>query len=287
MDSLSILFISILFIALLLILLVNMRNHQKPFVIVINNLEPTKEGFEDTPQSSPLAQKIQTILKTFTGTKSKELCDLLQFIRKTKIDQALEKKYDETKPIDENLPPQELPSLTQSEAEKKVDAELALQIPGGPLSCPLLKYPKPTATDLEWLDFLQKLPSDFGARVVLMALYTRNTLQKALADIIEIKNEASKITTQEPFISLCPPSVADTRRAERKTKETAGCTLPEDASPQQIKSAVEETLKKLSSEKLSILKGKNIDPLINVDTLVNEAIALKIEIDTEKALLGA
>ncbi len=312
MDSLTILFTCILLIALLLILLVNLRNHQRPFVFIINNLERTKEGFgvknsnaphkkfnskelnffegfedsQNTPPLSPLALQIRSVLDPMVGTKSNDLCELVEFIRKRKIEDAIEKKYDETKPIDENLPPQELPSLTQSEAEKKVDAELALQIPGGPLPCPLLTYPKPTATDLEWLDFLQKLPSDFGARVVLMALYARNTLQKGLTDILEIKNAAAQVKTQEPFTALCPPSVADTRRAERKNKEQAGCTLPEDAAPQVIKTNIEETLKKLVSEKTTILKGKDVDPFLNLDTLVNEALAYKVEIEKEQATLS-
>ena len=105
-------------------------------------------------------------------------------------------------------------SMSDGELMKKVEAQLVIDIPGGALPCPLLQYPADTATDLEWLTWLQTIPSDFGARVVLMASYAddkltivANSLKDALAGDIELP-ELSK----ESFIDAVGFASADGRK---------------------------------------------------------------------------
>ena len=105
-------------------------------------------------------------------------------------------------------------SMSDGELMKKVEAQLAIDIPGGALPCPLLQYPADTATDLEWLTWLQTIPSDFGARVVLMASYAdkkltfvAKSMKDALAGDVELP-ELSK----ESFIDAVGFASADGRK---------------------------------------------------------------------------
>lgn len=78
-------------------------------------------------------------------------------------------------------------SISDGELMKKVEAQLAIDIPGGALPCPLLQYPADTATDLEWLTWLQTIPLDFGARVVFMSSYADDkltTVAKSMKDAL-------------------------------------------------------------------------------------------------------
>ncbi len=219
-----------------------------------------KETFVDTPavQSSQLPTQIRTILDRMVVP---ELCPLFQKVR------ANIKKNEAAGQ-----------TLSDSELNARVEKTLALSIPGGALPCPLLTYPRAGATDLEWLDFLQKVPSDFGARVVFMALYARNTLVKTqitldgnLKQMKQADIDSQVTKALESFAPLCPPDVADTRRAERANRATQGCALPEELTPQQIQDAVTDLLKKLVATKDSMLKAKGVDPAIDVRPLIEQA----------------
>lgn len=105
-------------------------------------------------------------------------------------------------------------SISDGELMKKVEAQLAIDIPGGALPCPLLQYPADTATDLEWLSWLQTIPSDFGARVVLMASYADNkltTVANSMKDALSGNIELPELP-KESFIDADGFASADGRK---------------------------------------------------------------------------
>lgn len=222
------------------------------------SLFPTQEGFQTKEQKTPTQAnnesfiKIKSILDPMI-TPAKDLCPLFDTITKNMM------KNEKAGT-----------SISDSEAKLRVQATLGIAIPGGPLPCPLLSYPPPTASDLELLEFVQSIPSDFGARIVLMALYARNTL-KTQADKLDsaLKGEA---VASESFqdIAICPPDIASSRRAE-KQQNTQTCKLPEELSPQQVKDGISDTLKTIVAKKNSILKNNKIEVTTDVSELVKEA----------------
>jgi hypothetical protein len=210
------------------------------------NVPEVIDGFADASQTEV---QVRAVLDEMD---SKDLCPLFVVIRTNMMKNAKAGQ-----------------DISDQEAAKRVEADLAVKIPGGALPCPLLKYPKAGSSDLEWLDFLQKVPSDFGARVVLMAVFaegflgtTEKTMKLALS---------GNGTPPEGF-AICSPDVADSRRAENQNKGSS-CTLPEDLNPLQIKEAITKLLKELVGNKTTILKSKKIDPLIDIKPLITKAKA--------------
>jgi hypothetical protein len=170
-------------------------------------------------------------------------------------------------------------ALSIADANKKVEANLAIKIPGGALPCPLFTYPKAGSTDLDWLAFVQGIPSDFGARVVFMAIYAKDylgTTEQSLKDALSGKGQVPKVDPAEAF-TVCTPDVADTRRAEKankvKAQAAATCELPEDMKPEDLEKAVLDLLKTLVAEKTSILLAKQIDPNLDILPLIKDATA--------------
>lgn len=210
------------------------------------------EGFTSEVTKNPLADKIKAVLNPMiAGTE--DLCSVFNVVKSNMI------KNEKTGN-----------SISDQEAERRVINALTLKIPGGPLPCPLLQYPKDSSTDLEWLTWLQNVPSDFGARVVLMALYAKESLQNTSQSLRTALKGMTAST--EPF-AVCPPDVAATRRAEKakQGQMQTTCTLPEDAKPEDIQEQVTLLLKKLVSSKTQILKENNIDPNINIIPLLQDA----------------
>jgi len=216
---------------------------------------PGAEGFE----VQEIESQIRAILDPMN---SEELCPLFTTIR---ANMAKNEKAGQ--------------DITDAEAAKRVEAELSLKISGGALPCPLLRYPKAGSTDLEWLDFLQKVPSDFGARVVLMAVYAQGFLSTTETTL---KLALSGNGTPPEGFTICSPDVADSRRAEASASAKGECTLPEDLTPAQIKEGVTTLLKKLVANKTTILKSKQIDPAINIKPLITQAKASAVYI-TQKS----
>ena len=194
-----------------------------------------------------------------------DLCSLYTILRQTGMKNA-------------KAGPGDPPS--DAEAARQVEAEFALKIPGGALPCPLLTYPKDGATDLDWLAFLQTIPADFGARIVFMALYARDTLKEQLTTI--------KHSLGEGFQAICTPDVAASRRSAAQAKEAAGCTLPEDLSPAQINQAATDLLKSLVATKTSALTAKLISPTLDIAPIVKEAMSYAAQLKTysDKAQSG-
>ena len=255
MDGLSILLGVLTFIFILVIVGMNSIN-SIPGILQTAN---ANEGFKDASASASASAstKIRKVLDKMGNSK---LCPLFTTIRENMAKNAKAGQ-----------------DISQKEVANRVEADLAIKIPGGALPCPLLKYPKDGATDLEWLDFLQKVPSDFGARVVLMAIFAKDflgTTQETLQAALSGKGTPPTESGTDGF-TVCSPDVADTRRAEKLKKATDkdSCTLAEDMSPQQIDDAIMTLLQKLVATKTTILKAKKIDPLIDINPLITQASA--------------
>lgn len=285
MDGLSVLFgiLTVVFIGV--VLGMNTIN------ITTNSTQNTKvlENFE--VQQSGVETQIRKILDPMAVP---ELCPLFESVRANmRKNEAAGQQ------------------ISEQEITARVEKTLDLAIPGGALPCPLLTYPKTGASDLEWLDFLQKVPADFGARVVFMALYARNQLVKTEITLAgnlkrlknrEIKSQVAKALglppepltqaeleqdSAEGFAALCPPDVADTRRAEKANKQAASCQLPEELSPQQIQDAITGFLKKIVATKDATLKAKGVDPAIDIKPIIAQAQKAASALDARKSQVEA
>jgi hypothetical protein len=210
----------------------------------INSVKPVLAKAAEGFANSEIEVQVRAVLDQMD---SNELCPLFTVIRKNMMKNAKAGQQ-----------------ISDEEAAKRVEADLAIKIPGGALPCPLLTYPKPGSTDLDWLDFLQKVPSDFGARVVLMAVFAEGFLTTTEETMKLALSGNGTPPTGEGF-AICSPDVADSRRAEKKDKP---CTLPEELGPAQIKEAITKLLKDLVANKTTILKSKQIDPLIDIKPLI-------------------
>lgn len=220
------------------------------------------EGFEDRAATATgaaaTASQVQTVMDRQATPHAAALCSLFNTIRTTGLKNAKAGT-----------------NISDEEAAKRVEKDLALKIPGGALPCSggtLLTYPKATATDLEWLDWLQKIPDDFGARVVFMALYAKESLGKTAQDMKDALGGNAVPPAPEGFTTaVCPPDVAATRRAEAAGAASAACVLPEDMTPEEIKEAITERLKLLVATREKALKAKSIENSIDISPLIANA----------------
>ena len=245
MDGLAILIGVLTFLFLLALLYMNYNNAKQESKSI------GVDGFQDVAKAGAEAQ-IRAVLDPMIVP---EICPLYTTIRTNMKKNEM---------AGEN-------GATAQEAEKRVEASLAIKIPGGALPCPLITYPRSGASELDWLDFIQKVPTDFGARVVFMAIYAKEFLadkEKILKDTLS--GDVTVPMDEEGFL-VCTPDLADSRRAERSKKSAASCTLPEDLTPEQIHEAIAVILKQLVSRKNTALKEKKIDPLIDIRPLIKAA----------------
>ena len=237
----------LILICLFLIFAMNWNNYQA-------DLYYEHEGFSNgdkKPEKSDVERQVRKVLDDLTV---QEICPIYTTIRTNM------KKNEMSGPT---------PS-TAVEADRKVEANLALKIPGGALPCPLLQYPRAGASDLDWLDFVQKIPVDYGARIVFMAIFAKEYLgstEQLMKDALDGKG---KIPPEEGFV-VCSPDVIDSRKADKLKKGQEACEMPEDMSPEQIKEAVTLILKQLVAEKTTILTRKKIDPQIDILPLIKDA----------------
>ena len=245
MDGLAILIGVLTFLFLVVLFYMNYKNsaHQSKVISV--------DGFQDVAKAGA-EEQIRAVLDPMIVP---EICPLYTTIRTNMKKNEM---------AGEN-------GATAQEAEKRVEASLAIKIPGGALPCPLITYPRSGASELDWLDFIQKVPTDFGARVVFMAIYAKEFLadkEKILKDTLS--GDITVPMPEEGFV-VCTPDLADTRRAERSKKSAQSCTLPEDLTPEQIHEAIAVILKQLVSRKMTALKEKKIDPLLDIRPLIKAA----------------
>lgn len=251
--GLTILIGVLILISLFLIFAMNWNNYQADLYADSQQQEGFSNGNTSTAPSD-IERQVRKVLDDLTV---EEICPLYDTIRKNM------KKNEMSGPT----------PATAAEADRKVEANLALKIPGGALPCPLLAYPRAGATDLDWLDFVQKIPVDYGARIVFMAIFAQEYLgstEKLMKDALDGKG---KIPPAEEGFVVCSPDVIDSRKTEKLKKSTANqvCDMPEDLSPEQIKEAVTLVLKQLVAEKTTVLKKKQIDPQIDILPLIKDA----------------
>ncbi len=215
----------------------------------------TKEGFVDPAQGpSQIEARIRKILDPMTFP---QVCPLFDTIRSTMLKNELAGN-----------------KISEEEAMTRVEKELAVQIPGGALPCPLLTYPRPGSGDLEWLSFLTGVPVDYGARVIFMAIYADTFLSKTKADLESSLGGGSG--KPEGFATICPPDIAASRRSEKAKKDLDNCILPEDMSPADILNQVDSLLVKLVSTRNKQLLAKGYPLDINIGpylTRANAAVA--------------
>ena len=215
-----------------------------------------QEGFANSePSKSDVERQVRKVLDDLTV---EEICPLYDTIRKNM------KKNEMSGPT----------PATAAEADRKVEANLSVKIPGGALPCPLLQYPREGASDLDWLDFVQKIPVDYGARIVFMAIFAKEYLGSTETLMKDALGGKGKIPPAEPegFV-VCSPDVIDSRKADKlkNAKAQQSCEMPEDLNPEQIKEAVTLVLKQLVAEKTTVLKRKKIDPQIDILPLIKDA----------------
>jgi transcriptional regulator with XRE-family HTH domain len=233
------------------------------------------EGFIGSTSSSPGPSTVEvTIRAALDQYLNSELCDVYVIIRNY-LGQYLQG--------DTNPPTKE----TLVQVEEYLTREITL----APLPCPAFKYPKAKA-ELEWLVFLNELPTDIGARFVLMAVYAQRVARFYVKNIQTVidgnaplpesqisADEHARITNKillsalpaEGFasiIGICPVSVQDTRRAEAASKR---CTMPEDLTHDEIVQSVKNILEEMKKKKINILTEKFIDPNIDVIPFIKDA----------------
>jgi hypothetical protein len=251
MDILSVVIIllTVLFIGVLIAMNTMFSLTSSP-----KKVTPVKqtEGFEVASVSNQVRAVLDPMVKG-----ADELCKVYDTIRKNMV---------KNEKAGQNI--------SDAEVNKRIEKTLNLKIPGGVLPCygnSLLQYPREGSSDLDWLDFLQKLPSDFGARVVFMAIYARDTLKGTADSMKDALSGKGAPASSDGFSDICPPDVAQTRRLEKQRKANAGCLLPEDLGPEQIKEQITTLLEKLVATRTTVLKAKDIDPLIKIKPIIDEA----------------
>ena len=154
------------------------------------------------------------------------------------------------------------PELGSTDIAHRVDTELRLAIPGGPLTCPLLQYPASGTEDADWLAWLQSIPTDFGARVVFMIIYADENItpnEQTLKDSIQ---GVQDMKGNEGFQGICTPDLIR-NKAEHDSAES--CIMPSDITPAQIAVAVDTILTQLLRSRAQILlkkfgKDYSLDP---------------------------
>jgi len=232
----------LILISLFLIFAMNWNNYQADLC---------EEGFANATPSD-VERQVRKVLDDLTV---EEICPLYNTIRKNM------KKNEMSGPS----------PATAAEADRKVEANLAIKIPGGALPCPLLQYPREGASDLDWLDFVQKIPVDYGARIVFMAIFAKEYLGSTETLMKDALGGKGKIPPEEGFV-VCSPDVIDSRKAEKlKNSKGQACDMPEDLNPEQIKEAVILVLRQLVAEKTTVLKRKQVDPQIDILPLIKDA----------------
>lgn len=241
METVNIAFGLLMIIGVVTILILNFSQKPAPPADI-------NEGFESGP--TPVEERIRNVLRYYDIP---QVCSLFETIRNNMLKNEMAGKQ-----------------ISVEEAQARVEKDLALKIPGGALPCPLIVYPKSGSGDLEWLAFLQKFPSDFGARLIFMIIYADETLanqRKVLDDALSGKKsegfakgpaEGFAKGPAEGFSVICPPDLATTRRAEKDRKALENCILPEDMTQEQIISQVDTLLLRIVATRNKELKAKGI-----------------------------
>jgi len=246
MDGLSILFGILTFAFLAVMLGMNFFNNQsaqkaESFVDLKTMLQNAKDAMDPMSKQSqsgaPPPSEIQaSIRKTLDqlalntspdGTAISDGSDLCGIFDNLRKGMAVSEKAKQI-PIDAVLTPgtkQESKSqLSDAEIVRRVEANMAYEIPGGPLNCPLIQYPSTGQSDADWVKWLQGLPRDFGARVIFMTVYADEKLASMYSNIQNVINTPLDVT--ESFITTTTPQlIAVTQKNSQSTSNTDPTTM--------------------------------------------------------------
>ena len=186
---------------------------------------------------------------------------------------------------------------------QKVNAYLTKELTTAPLPFPSFTYPTGKA-ELEWVNFLNEVPTDIGAKFVLMSLFAQRELAFRAKNVKLALNRSLPIPDSEKdadekvriskkvllsafptegfdsIIGICPVSVQDTRRMEAKY---AGCKMPDDMTHEEIVQSVDNILQKMSADTKTILGQKFISPDIDVKPFIADAKKSSDYLKTMKA----
>ena len=151
-------------------------------------------------------------------------------------------------------------SLSDAEITSRVEAQLAVAIPGGALPCPLVKYPSPSMSDNDWLSWLQDIPSDFGTRTILMAAYADKKLTEVAKQLKDaLSGDITLPEINEGFAAICTPALA---KQKRTAAAAASCKLSDSATPAEIKEAATSILADMVAQRNALKLQKQNDPLL-------------------------
>jgi hypothetical protein len=290
------------------------------FGINFTNTKTTKEGFQDS-SSQPVSKtesQLRPVLDALAfynspggtlpgsgNTDGEQLCTIFQQLRVNMAQTIIgEQKNSEafaaatsaqasgssmndvyaTATASNNSPT----TLTNEEVAKQVEQIIASGIPGGSLPCPLLIYPQPGANDYQWLTFLYSIPDDFGARVVLMAMYADSKIGDSSNQLGTAMNKKTDLSPAAPpvseaFIDVCTTDLAMKKREELREQS---CTLPETLDPIQFQLAIADKLNKLITTKNTILTQNLVNPQTPINPTILSIQAKLKKLDQQKAALN-
>jgi len=176
--------------------------------------------------------------------------------------------------------------VSEKEAASRVEKTLAMKIPGGAMQCPFFTYPPDTATDDDWIDFLTRIPSDFGARVVFMAMYAKKELNRRAANV-RAGLKGGKVTSDEEFnkldeesgnslyedFTVLPPTLKQVENwvdADADAEEDKKLT-PEEKLQKKRQKKVTELLGKLQTTRTKTLQAKGVSESIDINPIIAAA----------------
>jgi hypothetical protein len=180
-------------------------------------------------------------------------------------------------------------TLSNEEVAKQVEQIIANGVPGGSLPCPLLIYPQPGANDYQWLTFLYSIPDDFGARVVLMAIYADSKIGDSSDQLGTAMNKKTTDLSpaappvSEAFIDVCPTDLAIKKREDLREQS---CTLPETLDPVQFQIAISEKLNRLTRTKNNLLTQHLVNPQTPINPMIVSIQTKLKKLDQQKATLN-
>jgi hypothetical protein len=186
-------------------------------------------------------------------------------------------------------------NISKDEATQRVEKTLSIKIPGGALQCPFLTYPADSSSDDDWIEFLTRVPSDFGARVIFMAMYARKELKRRAANI-KAGLSGGKVTSEEEFdkldkdsgnslyedFTLFTPTLRPVENWADADEENDSDTDEEKLKKKRQKK-VTSLLKNLVTTRDKTLQGKGVSTTIDIGPIIAEAQESNNYIATIKA----
>jgi len=243
------------------------------FLVVVFGMNIINMSYKDTEGFDTQGMPTYAISKQIRGVldsmDAPELCPIYATIREFAVKNEMTAN-----------------NVSEQEANLRFDRSLAIKIPGGGLPCPFLTYPADTAKDEDWLDFLTRVPPDFGARVIFMALHARKELGRR-AENIKAALQGKPTLTEDDFAALdkqgssvydgftgvFTPTLEKSNVFEEQTEGFADS--PEDDSkltPQErLQKQVTKLLENLKSTKAKVLKSKGVSEFVDIAAIISSA----------------